>query len=218
MTGEMSNPVDPNEWPLQAAIAQAFRGELRAFDVYQGPYVLVQTATQGQHRIWVSPHSEHPDVLTVVYNETTETASEPFDRHQSDAEQVCIQRAHSVIPPVPMNFLDALALVTDLASQNTLDERDCDGDETLLEQARQQSEALAKVAERLDELREAKAGRYMDGTPEKALNDLHCRFQDAQQVIENGGYDEFKDGLEQADLLPEDVFPLIENVRDRDTE
>ena len=41
MTGEMSNPVDRDEWPLQAAIADATDGELRAFDVYQGPYVLV---------------------------------------------------------------------------------------------------------------------------------------------------------------------------------
>ncbi len=41
MTGEMSNPVNRAEWPMQDAIRRAVGGQLRAFDVYLGPYILV---------------------------------------------------------------------------------------------------------------------------------------------------------------------------------
>lgn len=42
MTGEMSNPVNSREWPMQDAIRKATGGQLRAFDVYLGPYVKVK--------------------------------------------------------------------------------------------------------------------------------------------------------------------------------
>ena len=48
MTGEMSyiNPetgVDSNgeSWPIHLAIAKELGGELRPFDVYQGPYIVI---------------------------------------------------------------------------------------------------------------------------------------------------------------------------------
>lgn len=41
MTGEMSNPVNRSEWPMQDAIRRAVGGQLRAFDVYLGPYIKV---------------------------------------------------------------------------------------------------------------------------------------------------------------------------------
>ena len=42
MTGVMSSPVNPGEWPIQAAICRAVGGVLRPFDVYLGPYVEVE--------------------------------------------------------------------------------------------------------------------------------------------------------------------------------
>jgi len=85
MTGEMSNPVDRDEWPLQAAIADATNGELRAFDVYQGPYVLVQLPTGRMTKLWVSPSEEFPDYECVVYREDNEQVSQPFPIHIDDA-------------------------------------------------------------------------------------------------------------------------------------
>lgn len=53
---------------------------------------------------------------------------------------------------------------------------------------------------------------YKPGTKAHVLNTLHCRFQDLQTVLDNGGYD--SEALEQADLMPADVFGMIEEVRD----
>lgn len=56
MTGEMSriNPrtgEDSNgeSWPVHLAIARSVKGELRPFDVYQGPYIRIPGG-----RLWLS--------------------------------------------------------------------------------------------------------------------------------------------------------------------
>lgn len=45
-----------------------------------------------------------------------------------------------------MKLIDALNIVLDLASENTLDERDCDGDYNLLREAKRQDEAINMVS------------------------------------------------------------------------
>lgn len=80
MTGEMYS-VDPAEWPVHKAIADALGGELKPFDQYQGPYVLIgqdalvgskpyQVALPGPCRLWV--------MLGTVWREDTRQESEPF--------------------------------------------------------------------------------------------------------------------------------------------
>ena len=101
MAGEMSSPVDRDEWPLHAAIADELEGDLRPFDVYQGPFVLVETK-QGTAKLWVSPADEFPDILTVVYREPMGgddgVKSETFDRHQDDACEQAVMMARSLLP------------------------------------------------------------------------------------------------------------------------
>jgi len=100
MTGEMSNPVDRDEWPLHAAVADHFDGDLRAFDVYQGPYILCETK-DGQQKVWVQPAEEFPDIMTVVHREAgfglEAATSEPFDRHAPTALEDVIHFASEVI-------------------------------------------------------------------------------------------------------------------------
>ena len=154
MTGEMSNPVDRDEWPLHAAVADHFRGDLRAFDVYQGPYILIDTK-DGQQKVWVSPHTEHEDVLTVVHREAgfglDAATSDPFDRHAPSALEDVIHAANEVVSEIPMTFVEALAVVQDLALQNALDD-DMEDDPELGGQYAAQHEALELVATTLDHM------------------------------------------------------------------
>lgn len=75
MTGEMCDPVNPEEWPLHAAIAEHFDGELRAFDVYQGPYILAPRPDGGQFKFWLN--SQNGFELS-VYEEMSDSLSSPF--------------------------------------------------------------------------------------------------------------------------------------------
>ncbi len=89
MTGEMfESDVTREAYPLHFAIADAVKGEVRPFDQYQGPYVLVGTDI----RLGRQPYQYCPVGLGVVrlwiisedgcggyiYNEATEKTSEPF--------------------------------------------------------------------------------------------------------------------------------------------
>jgi hypothetical protein len=89
-TGEMtqSEADSPEEWPIHHAIAQALGGKVKAFDVYQGPYILIGSEIRGEGvyapafpqagtvRLWVQ--SEGDGGLLTVYNEENEKQSEPF--------------------------------------------------------------------------------------------------------------------------------------------
>jgi len=93
MTGEMcwidQNGVDSNgeEWPLHAAIAKELGGEVKPFDVYQGPYVVFGSDIRvgngpyalapiglGIKRLWLTGE----DCLLKWYREDTETESFGF--------------------------------------------------------------------------------------------------------------------------------------------
>ena len=74
MTGEMTT-VDRSEYPTHFAIAAALGGEVKPFDVYQGPYILVgseiltgespyQMAVGNPTRLWITENS--------VYREDTD--------------------------------------------------------------------------------------------------------------------------------------------------
>lgn len=74
MTGEMAwikkDGTDSNGdcWPIHASIARQLKGELRPFDVYQGPYVVVSG-----HRLWiVSVPETNSDYFFKLYDETTD--------------------------------------------------------------------------------------------------------------------------------------------------
>ena len=82
MTGEMHSINQDGEdsngesWPLHAAIAKAVGGELRPFDVYQGPYILVDSLDyQGAKRLWISTED---GVICQVWREDNEALSDPF--------------------------------------------------------------------------------------------------------------------------------------------
>lgn len=77
-----------NVWELHAAIAEAVNGELRPFDQYQGPYIVVGSdltagerpyAVPVQHlgivRLWVCGQN---DCEAVVYREDNDQRSPPF--------------------------------------------------------------------------------------------------------------------------------------------
>ena len=98
MAGEMNwigqDGVDAtgNEWPIHAAIAKAVDGELKPFDQYQGPYIVVGAdlvvgeppygvliQNQGCTRLWLcSPEDELGDSHCYIYREDTEESSELF--------------------------------------------------------------------------------------------------------------------------------------------
>lgn len=54
MTGEMSqfDADHGEEWTLHRSIARALKGKVRAFDVYQGPYI---SPPEGG-RLWICPN------------------------------------------------------------------------------------------------------------------------------------------------------------------
>ena len=105
-TGEMtqSEADNPEEWPIHHAIAQALGGKVKAFDVYQGPYILIGTEARGEGvyapaipmrgtvRLWVQ--AEGDGGLFTVYNEDNEKQSEPFPW---DDEAAAIEAAKSVL-------------------------------------------------------------------------------------------------------------------------
>lgn len=98
MTGEMGyisqDGIDGDGecWELHAAIAKAVKGELKPFDKYQGPYIVVGAdATVGrspytvpvQHlgckRLWiVNDEEDNQGAIFRVWREDTDKLSEPF--------------------------------------------------------------------------------------------------------------------------------------------
>ena len=89
--------VTAEAYPLHFAIAKAFKGTVEPFEQYQGPYVLTPKG-----KFWIQSHlakcshgHEHDTGLVQVYNERSETLSEPFPWYDSDA---AIDAAEATIP------------------------------------------------------------------------------------------------------------------------
>jgi hypothetical protein len=112
-TGEMSQEeLDANgreEWPLHYAIADALGGTVKAFDQYQGPYVLIGSESRGQGvyapalrgegvvRLWISSED---GMDGIVYNEDNEKQSAPFPLIGPMAEQDAVSAAEEVLGKV----------------------------------------------------------------------------------------------------------------------
>ena len=111
MTGEMLSITqdgidnDGNCWATQAAIAKALDGELRPFDQYQGPYVVIGPDVRlgqapyavapvglGIVRLWIVPCSDSYDCQ--VYREDTDQLSRPFNY---DDEAQAIEAAQALL-------------------------------------------------------------------------------------------------------------------------
>jgi len=79
MTGEMAwikpDGTDSNGdcWPIHASIARQLKGELRPFDVYQGPYIKV-----GRAKLWVCGFDDAFGYTFTIYREDTDTVSKPL--------------------------------------------------------------------------------------------------------------------------------------------
>jgi hypothetical protein len=111
-TGEMSQSEadDREAWPMHHAIADALGGTVKAFDQYQGPYVLVGSEARGQGtyapaipmkgtvRLWVQADEGSDGAFLTVYNEDNDKVSEPF--HWEDMEGA-VNAAMSVMGDEP---------------------------------------------------------------------------------------------------------------------
>jgi hypothetical protein len=89
-TGEMSQAEadDPEAWPMHHAIADALGGKVKAFDQYQGPYILIGSEVRGRGvyapaipmkgtvRLWIQTVGEGEELQ--VYNEDNEKLSQTF--------------------------------------------------------------------------------------------------------------------------------------------
>src|SRR5208337_3581974 len=107
-TGEMSQSEadNPEEWPIHHAIAKALGGTVKAFDQYQGPYILVGSEVRGRGtyapaipmrgtvRLWVQVDEGSDGAFLTVDNEDNEKVSEPF--HWEDM-QGAVDAAKSVL-------------------------------------------------------------------------------------------------------------------------
>ncbi len=105
-TGEMSQSEADNrkEWPLHHAIADALGGKVKAFDQYQGPYVLIGSEIRGQGvyapttpmkgtvRLWIQMAEDETGVQ--VYNEENEKLS---DEVMWDDTEGVVDAARSVL-------------------------------------------------------------------------------------------------------------------------
>ena len=95
MTGEMSGitkdgrDTNGEYWPLHAAIANALDGELRPFDVYQGPYIKV-----GKAKFWVFSEDGYD---AIIYREDTDTKAEPFPMYSKLSEELAIEAARYLL-------------------------------------------------------------------------------------------------------------------------
>ncbi len=90
MTGEMyASDVTAAEYPIHFAIARELGGQVKPFDVYQGPYVVIGADLRagsdpyafaprglGIVRLWLCSEGDGP--LCTIYNESTDKQSEPF--------------------------------------------------------------------------------------------------------------------------------------------
>lgn len=70
MTGEMSqfDADHGEEWALHRSIARAIGGKVRAFDVYQGPYISIL-----EGRLWVIPQDARDAYLWLEDTAPSET-------------------------------------------------------------------------------------------------------------------------------------------------
>lgn len=90
MTGEMhKSEVTRDAFPTHFAIADALDGEVRPFDQYQGPYILIRGA-----RLWVIFEE---GMFATIYNEANEKQSEPFLVMSSDVADFAANAARSVL-------------------------------------------------------------------------------------------------------------------------
>lgn len=89
MTGEMShidqNGLDSNgeTWEMHAAVAKALGGELRAWDVYQGPYIKIP----GAGPIWLYSENGHEGI---AYREDTDKKSDSFPLYGEYSDDLAI--------------------------------------------------------------------------------------------------------------------------------
>lgn len=89
MTGEMSaSEVTRDNWPIHFAIADALGGEVKPFDQYQGPYILIKEAC-----LWLFIGS----AWATVYNEATDCTSAEFPLWGPDEIALAIGAARSLI-------------------------------------------------------------------------------------------------------------------------
>ncbi len=72
MTGEMNkSEVTREAFPLHFNVARKFKGEVRPFDVYQGPYVFIS----GKGRYWLCSDN---GIAAYWYDQSREKMSELF--------------------------------------------------------------------------------------------------------------------------------------------
>jgi hypothetical protein len=130
-TGEMTQDEadNPQEWPLHHAIAEALGGTVRAFDQYQGPYVLLGAEIRGEGvyapatpmpgvtRLWINTED---GIEGTVYNEENERSSTPFLLNAPGAEQEAVSAAEEVLGNAPPE--------EDLGVTNELDEPQASSD------------------------------------------------------------------------------------------
>ncbi len=89
MTGEMhESEVTREAYPIHFDIADMFGGTVRAFDQYQGPYVL----TPEGDRLWLSSDD---GVICTIYNDKNDKESVPFFLDYTDTIEA-INAAQSV--------------------------------------------------------------------------------------------------------------------------
>ena len=107
MTGEMSaSEVTRDNWPVHFAIADALDGEVKPFDHYQGPYVVVGDDVRagsepyavapvglGVLRFWVCSEN---DGMATIYNEATDKWSKTFSLCEDDTCERAVEAARSV--------------------------------------------------------------------------------------------------------------------------
>ena len=97
MAGEMTH-LDPAEWPIHKAVADALGGRLRPFDQYQGPYI----ETQGR-RLFL----HHPEKMwrALILGEGWVYGFDDAEYAREQAEDAL--RQHGVTHPNPSDFVQA---------------------------------------------------------------------------------------------------------------
>lgn len=78
MTGEMhQSEVTREAYPIHFAVADTVGGTVHAFDVYQGPYILVPFRQSHMHRVWViGEYGDH--AVCRLYDEVNDKQSPRF--------------------------------------------------------------------------------------------------------------------------------------------
>ena len=97
MAGEMTH-LDPAEWPIHKAVADALGGRLRPFDQYQGPYI----ACEGK-RLFI----HHPEKMwrALILGEGWVYGFDDAECAKKEVEDAL--RQHGVSHPNPSDFVAA---------------------------------------------------------------------------------------------------------------